>query len=328
MFGWLRKILAPGEKHRPEPQPEPEPDPHGGYPYEDIAEIYLPYRIFTTAHDRVIPNSGIDEVIAEHPDSRFDAPDYGAFHERATQCCAAVLDRLSAQEAPGSADLAVTLLLDHSGSTRGDKNCALAASAGIFSKLLTSLNVRHEVLGYTTLSWRGGASCREWLKAGQPPLPGRICDLLHIVHRPFGESEPLSFAAQERMTKPALLKENVDGEALLWAGERLLAEPAKRRLLIVLSEGAPVDDQTLIANEGAILSNHLRDVIVKIVDAEDIELYAIAIDKWGAETYPQYVWLNDISDLPQLLALLHLILATPVFAPTSNQVLHLAPTQY
>jgi len=217
-------------------------------------------------------------------------------------------------------NIAISFLLDHSGSLRGEKCCLMAATVGIASECLTRLNVRHEILGFTTRSWHGGESRRKWISAGQPNAPGRLCDLLHIVYRTFQGEEPLAYEALQLMADPRILKENVDGEAVLWAIERLEREAAARHVLVVISDGAPVDDSTLLFNGPNILDDHLRLVTSKITGDHRIELYGVGLHYKMFRYYPQYCVVESPDDIgATFLPVLNALLATNAHAPSPAQ---------
>jgi cobaltochelatase CobT len=176
------------------------------------------------------------------------------------------------------ADTAVTLLFDQSGSLRGQKIIFTAGAAQVCLEFLEGLGLTAEVLGFTTIRWRGGKSRVQWLRRGRPHDPGRLNDLLHIVYRDAGASKgPAGARAIFQMLRPDLLKENVDGEALEWASARLRNRPESRKILVVISDGAPVDDSTLAANSDDYLYDHLKMVIETLENADDITLGAVGL---------------------------------------------------
>ncbi|WP_243371133.1 cobaltochelatase CobT-related protein [Microvirga solisilvae] len=174
-------------------------------------------------------------------------------------------------------DTVVSLLIDHSGSMRGQKTLLTMEAVSIATELLVNLGVKVEVLGFTTSSWQGGTSRWLWLNRGKPPCPGRLCDLLHIIYREASETFPGSAQNLSAMLLPDLLKENVDGEAIEWAVERLRMRPETRKKLIVLSDGAPVDDSTLHANGDGYLMRHLVQVLAEVKAAGDIAVAGLGI---------------------------------------------------
>jgi cobaltochelatase CobT len=194
-------------------------------------------------------------------------------------------------------DTVVTLLLDNSGSMRGRPITLAAMSADILARTLERCGVRTEILGFTTRTWKGGTSREDWVKAGKPALPGRLNDLRHIVYKAADEPWRRARRNLGLMLREGLLKENIDGEALLWAHARMLARPEQRRILMVISDGAPVDDSTLSVNPGNYLEAHLRAVIDWIENYSDIELTAIGIGHDVTRYYRRAVTISDSEQL-------------------------------
>jgi len=194
-------------------------------------------------------------------------------------------------------DTVVTLLIDNSGSMRGRPITLAAMSADILARTLERCGVKTEILGFTTRAWKGGMARDEWVKAGKPPLPGRLNDLRHIIYK--AADEPWRHARRNLglMLREGLLKENIDGEALLWAHARLLARPEQRRIIMVISDGAPVDDSTLSVNPGNYLEQHLRSVIDWIEIKSDVELTAIGIGHDVTRYYRRAVTISDTEQL-------------------------------
>jgi cobaltochelatase CobT len=194
-------------------------------------------------------------------------------------------------------DTVVTLLIDNSGSMRGRPIGIAAISADIMARTLERCGVKTEVLGFTTRAWKGGQSREQWLAAGRPPKPGRLNDLRHIVYKQADEPWRRAKASLGLMMREGLLKENIDGEALLWAHGRLLARPEERRILMVISDGAPVDDSTLSVNNGTYLERHLRQVINWIEARSPVELVAIGIGHDVTRYYKRAVTIMDAEQL-------------------------------
>jgi len=194
-------------------------------------------------------------------------------------------------------DTVVTLLLDNSGSMRGRPITVAAMCADILARTLERCAVKVEILGFTTRAWKGGASREEWLAAGKPPKPGRLNDLRHIIYK--GADAPWRRARRNLglMMREGLLKENIDGEALLWAHNRLMARPEQRRILMVISDGAPVDDSTLSVNSGNYLERHLRETIAYIENKSPVELLAIGIGHDVTRYYKRAVTIVDAEQL-------------------------------
>ncbi|MBW3559090.1 MAG: cobaltochelatase subunit CobT [Proteobacteria bacterium] len=200
------------------------------------------------------------------------------------------------EEAPFR-DTVVTLLLDNSGSMRGRPIMVAAICADILARTLERCGVKVEVLGFTTRAWKGGQSRDRWLKDGKPPQPGRLNDLRHIVYKAADTPWRRARKNLGLMMREGLLKENIDGEALLWAHSRLLARPEQRRILMVISDGAPVDDSTQSVNNGAYLDHHLRQVIAEIETASPVELLAVGIGHDVTRWYRRAVTLVDVEQL-------------------------------
>ncbi|MFC1673918.1 cobaltochelatase subunit CobT, partial [Pseudomonadota bacterium] len=187
--------------------------------------------------------------------------------------------------------------IDNSGSMRGRPITIAAISADLMARTLERCGVKVEILGFTTRAWKGGKSREAWVEADKPERPGRLNDLRHIIYK--AADAPLRHARKNLglMLKEGILKENIDGEALLWAHNRLLARPEQRRILMVISDGAPVDDATLSANPGNYLERHLRDVIEWIETKSQVELIAIGIGHDVNRYYQRAVTLLDAEEL-------------------------------
>jgi cobaltochelatase CobT len=194
-------------------------------------------------------------------------------------------------------DTVVSLLIDNSGSMRGRPVTVAAMCADILGRTLERCGVKTEILGFTTRAWKGGHARDRWVAEGKPANPGRLNDLRHVVYK--SGDEPLRRARKKLglMLKEGLLKENIDGEALLWAHQRLLLRPEERRILMVISDGAPVDDSTLSANAGHFLDHHLRQVINWIETRSPVELVAIGIGHDVTRYYRRAVTIVDTEQL-------------------------------
>ncbi len=194
-------------------------------------------------------------------------------------------------------DTVVTLLIDNSGSMRGRPISMAAISADILARTLERCAVKVEVLGFTTRAWKGGQSREKWLADGRPANPGRLNDLRHIVYKKA--DEPMRRARRNLglMMREGLLKENIDGEALLWAHQRLLGRREDRRILMVISDGAPVDDSTLSVNNAGYLEGHLRQVIDWIEKKSPVQLIAIGIGHDVTRYYKRAVTIMDVEQL-------------------------------
>jgi cobaltochelatase CobT len=194
-------------------------------------------------------------------------------------------------------DTVVTLLLDNSGSMRGRPIMVAACCADILARTLERCGVKVEILGFTTRAWKGGHSREEWLNALKPPLPGRLNDLRHIIYKAADAPWRRARRNLGLMMREGLLKENIDGEALTWAHGRLLARPEQRRILMMISDGAPVDDSTLSVNSGSYLERHLRQVIEEIETHSSVELLAIGIGHDVTRYYRRAVTVTDAEEL-------------------------------
>ena len=194
-------------------------------------------------------------------------------------------------------DTVVTLLLDNSGSMRGRPIMVAACCADILARTLERCGVKVEILGFTTKAWKGGQSREEWLAAGKPAAPGRLNDLRHIIYKKADAPWRRSRNALALMMREGLLKENIDGEALAWAHARLVARPEQRRILMMISDGAPVDDSTLSVNSGHYLEQHLRQVIYEIENNSPVELIAIGIGHDVTRYYRRAVTITDATEL-------------------------------
>lgn len=253
-----------------------------------------PYVVFDTSHDEVIAaqdlvsadtvrrlRAGLDVHIGQLPPLPSET-----------------LDRVRAilRGVPGTA---VTLLIDNSGSMRGKAIMMAAAVADLVCAALEDAGASVEVLGYTTVGWRGGAVRARWIDHGEPPFPGRLCAVRHIIYKAAdgGEAGRHSFGV---MTDETLLNENIDGEALAWAHGRLKVRPEKKRILIVLSDGAPVDDSTLMANDAWFLVRHLQSVIAEVEADATVQLAAVGIGTEFdvSEYYAYSVAAHDVAALP------------------------------
>ncbi len=194
-------------------------------------------------------------------------------------------------------DTVVTLLLDNSGSMRGRPITVAAMCADILARTLERCSVKVEILGFTTRAWKGGQSRERWLREGKPANPGRLNDLRHIVYKSADSPWRRARRSLGLMMREGLLKENIDGEALIWAHERLLGRTEQRRILMVISDGAPVDDSTLSVNAGNYLEKHLRQVIEWIETSSPVELIAIGIGHDVTRYYQRAVTIVDAEQL-------------------------------
>jgi len=194
-------------------------------------------------------------------------------------------------------DTVVTILIDNSGSMRGRPIMVAAVTADIMARTLERCGVKAEILGFTTRAWKGGKSFQDWLATGKPEKPGRLNDLRHIIYK----SADMPWRRAKRnlglMMREGLLKENIDGEALEWAYKRLMSRPEQRRIMMVISDGAPVDDATQSQNKSGLLENHLRTVIDMIENRSEVELVAIGIGHDVTRWYKRAVTIMDVEQL-------------------------------
>ncbi len=194
-------------------------------------------------------------------------------------------------------DTVVTLLLDNSGSMRGRPISIAAICADVLARTLERCQVKVEVLGFTTRAWKGGLSREKWLADGRPQQPGRLNDLRHIIYKKADAPMRRTRDNLGLMMKEGLLKENIDGEALEWAHRRIAARPEQRKILMVISDGAPVDDSTLSVNPANYLEKHLRDVIAMVEKRKQVELLAIGIGHDVTRYYDRAVTITDVEQL-------------------------------
>lgn len=194
-------------------------------------------------------------------------------------------------------DTVVTLLIDNSGSMRGRPITVAATCADILARTLERCGVKVELLGFTTRAWKGGLAREQWLQSGKPANPGRLNDLRHIIYKAADAPWRRARKNLGLMMREGLLKENIDGEALDWAHKRLLGRPEQRKILMVISDGAPVDDSTLSVNAGNYLERHLRHVIAEIEARSPVELIAIGIGHDVTRYYRRAVTIVDAEEL-------------------------------
>ena len=325
-----------------DPDPDPWAESDAAAPEETRAGATLPYRVYTTAFDEIAPAErlaqpgelsklrgmldqqlqpmqGLIARLAHRLQRQLLAQQTRSwnFDREEGLVDAARLPRLIMDSAATAIykresdtpfrDTIVTLLIDNSGSMRGRPITTAALSADILARTLERCGVRTEILGFTTRSWKGGRAREAWQAAAvngvKPPLPGRLNELRHIVYK--AADAPYARARKNLglLLREGLLKENIDGEALLWAAQRLLKRPERRRVLMVISDGAPVDDATLAANPGGYLEAHLKAVIGWIETQTPLELTAIGIGHDVTRYYKRAVKIADAESLgPTMLA--------------------------
>jgi cobaltochelatase CobT len=198
-------------------------------------------------------------------------------------------------------DTVVTLLLDNSGSMRGRPITIAAVTADILARTLERCGVKVEILGFTTKNWKGGDSKQKWIAGGSFVNPGRLNDIRHIIYKSADNSWRRARKYFGAMLKEGLLKENIDGEALAWSHERLIKRNEDRKILIVISDGAPVDDSTLSSNREDYLDNHLKQIIDQIENESPVELQAIGIGHDVTKYYNNAITINRAEELGEVL---------------------------
>lgn len=254
------------------------------------------YRVYTTEFDRIINGDELPALLGPEREATFQVKaseaDPVLSRWRAAAEPAAVEEARAYAAKHGVDDLNDTvacLLLDHSGSLRGQRAILAIAIAEIVADYWSRLGISYEILGFTTLSWKGGRSREKWINSGRPPNPGRLCDLLHIVYRTADDQYTGPPPSVRNLIREELTKENVDGEAVAWAAGRLRDRHEARKILIVVSDGAPVDDATLAANPPSYLDRHLKKVIASINEAGDIWLVGIGLDYDVSRYYARHL---------------------------------------
>lgn len=272
-----------------------------------IREYVGPYHVFTKDFDVEIDASNLDDVVPPVERYASDAEEsrlaYTSAIEQHRADIIGCLDREKARvlaRATRSSldDTTATLLLDLSGSARGEGVSLIAATADIASYFMSSLDISVEILGFTTVSWKGGRPKQQWVDQGRRQEPGRLCELLHIVFAEAGKRTPaLRNPALREIFRPGLLKENVDGEAVEWAVGRLRHQEKPKKLLIVISDGSPIDDWTIHANGGRFLERHLREVLAWIEDEGDICVCGIGIRQDTSRYYSRHARIDDFDEI-------------------------------
>ena len=194
-------------------------------------------------------------------------------------------------------DTIVTLLIDNSGSMRGRPITIAAICADILSRTLERCSVKVEILGFTTKNWKGGQSREKWNKNNKPKTPGRLNDLRHIIYKSGDTHWRQAKNNLGLMLKEGLLKENIDGEAITWAFNRLRKRKEERKILMVISDGAPVDDSTLSVNSGDFLEKHLKKIVKYIEEKSEIEILAIGIGHDVSRYYNRAIKITDVNEL-------------------------------
>jgi cobaltochelatase CobT len=262
------------------------------------------YRVYTTDFDREIEGRDLRQWLGSAGEQAFYAYIEGYENRMSSRRGAAhIAARNSIQKLkatgppPIMADTVAALLVDHSGSMRGERAMLATVLSEIVADYWKLLGIPYELLGFTTSSWKGGKSREAWERAGRPANPGRLCDLLHIVYRSADAIYPDLPWGIRYLMRRELLKENVDGEALAWAARRLRGRSEARKMLIVISDGVPVDDSTLLANDPEILDRHLKQTIAELQAASDFRLAAIGIDYRVSDYYADSIAISAADDL-------------------------------
>ncbi len=270
------------------------------------------YRIYTRKFDRVARAEDLDKILGPLSpsnsaalDEAWDVFQNGLIGWRSKANLKA-LDAAARMKGEGHAEkaasTAVALLVDQSGSMRGQSMILAAAAVDVAQDFLSHLGISVQVLGFTTSSWRGGRARQRWKWRLRPRKPGRLCELLHIVYRePDDVRASAGTWSFRNMLRPDLPKENVDGEALEWAADRLRSLPHQRKLLIVISDGAPVDDSTLQANDEWFLDHHLHAVVNALEASADIQLSAVGIGFDVSRYYKSSATVTAADDLGEAL---------------------------
>jgi len=278
------------------------------------------YRPFTTAFDQVVTGDTLTHALTpiEHAEWTSRITHYKAFAAphttRAATSSLATLDQILSTPGFQPDDCAVSILTDHSGSLRGTRALVACFLMETLGDLLSRTGVAYELLAFTTSTWKGGESRKLWLNMSRPRKPGRLNDLLHIIYRDAQDSSPGAPHNVYHVLRPSLLKENIDGEAVLWAAERLQQMGRPKRLIIVISDGAPVDDSTLNENPPDTLINHLNSVVADLNTQPDVAIAGIGIDH---DTVPFYGTAITVKTLDQVCTDVPPFLAAQLTGPSS-----------
>jgi cobaltochelatase CobT len=284
------------------------------------------YKAFTRRYDRTVAAENLDSAIGTLGSNSANALDL-AWQEyrdglagwkikanlKILEAAGALRDRLTDAQRK---DTLLTILIDQSGSMRGPKMLMTAMASDIFQATMTGIGFNCEVLGFTTIGWHGGRSRRRWKWTARPNNPGRLCDLLHIIYKDAADKRASTDGWQFRqMLRPDLPKENVDGEAIEWAASRMRSHCSTRKVLIVISDGAPADDSTILANGVDYLPQHLKAVLQNIDAAGDIDVCALGL----AHDVERYYRVWDRVEVPQDLPAAFAALCERMFLTTSNK---------
>ncbi|NUB22671.1 cobaltochelatase subunit CobT, partial [Azospirillum formosense] len=310
---------GPGQPWRPEASRRNEPDPNAYKPFTtqfdevvDAAELCDPEELARLRHmldQQLVHLQGVISKLANRLQRRllakqqrsweFDLDDGILDAARLARIVVNPVLPLSfkKEKEMDFRDTVVSLLIDNSGSMRGRPISIAAMSADILARTLERCAVKVEVLGFTTRAWKGGQARENWIASGKPANPGRLNDLRHIIYKDADQPWRRARKNLGLMLREGILKENIDGEALMWAHNRLIGRPEQRRILMVISDGAPVDDSTLSVNAGNYLERHLRQVIEYIETRSPVELVAIGIGHDVTRYYRRAVTIVDAEQL-------------------------------
>jgi cobaltochelatase CobT len=266
--------------------------------------VGTPYKIYTTEFDRSLSADVLpDQLMSLSPDHgkgflAKDQSEWNAAVETANSHFAELTSLAvgSPFDALAFQDTAIMMLVDQSGSMKGKAMPWVAAAVKHLEDQLRSAGAVTAIVGYTTAGWHGGFSRKKWITAGKPSRPGRLAALLHINYKSFDNND-LSDYSWRQMLNPDVLRENVDGESIMWAEGELLQRSEKRLILLVLSDGAPVDDSTLMENGPSFLHRHIKDVIARIEEENRIELSALGINQRVDKYYCHSSTISTASEL-------------------------------
>lgn len=258
------------------------------------------YSIYTTAFDVEVGGDDLGRTLApkdrEVWQAQIDAYEKAVEPERtkAGLNSLARIDKVLAQTAYLDSTTTVSVVVDHSGSLKGQRAIIACLLVQIVSDFLTRLGVRFEILGFTTVAWQGGQSRKLWMTRGQPRYPGRLNDLMHICYREASCTNPGAPWSVYNLLRSDLLKENIDGEAVFWAVERLKNLGTGQNLIIMISDGAPVDDSTLNENAPDFLWKHLQAVVSDVLETPGFRIAGIGIDHDVSSIYPNALEVNRL----------------------------------
>jgi Zn-dependent protease len=275
--------------------------PWGGGAASDPSQDY---RVYTTQFDRLVGGDEIPDLFDPGQNAAFDEyvaklDPYLARWRAATAL--AMTEEVKASGSDGEiADTVACLLLDHSGSLKGKPAVLATAVAETIADHWSSIGIRYEILGFTTVSWKGGQSRERWIAAGKPENPGRLCDRLHIIYRTADDGTAGPPASVRNLARDDLLKENVDGEAVGWAAGRLRDRSETRKILVVVSDGIPCDASTIDANSASYLDRHLERVVASIDAAGDIWVAGIGLGYDPSRYYRRHLSVTSTRELPRV----------------------------